>query len=241
MRVALAVRSEEEARSPGGRAGPLRAAALAALLLVAVLASCAEAPLVDAPSGPPPFRGLRRVLLVRAGDRPEPQRHRDPLDAVRESLEADGRTTRTVEVGRKAPRELAEMERLYAEIEGRVEEGGMSGEAGRPVERLRRPVAGVLDAAQADGAVLLYRLGARPLLPAPSASPFSHEPAPRLARPAGALALVDRDGNLLWFDWGVQRDPLEGTGGASAPATSAAEAVDALLRVVRGDADAPDA
>ncbi len=65
----------------------------------------------------------------------------------------------------------------------------------------------------------------------------SRAPGSTVTRPAAALALVDRDGNLLWFDWGTQELADQDPG---APAT-AAEAVDALLRVIRGDADAPDA
>lgn len=242
MRVTLAARTAEGSRRDGKHAGKLGrgggSARVAALVLAILSAGCAGAPLVDEPAGPPPFRSLRRIVLVRAVDRPEAQRPKDPLDAVRESLEADGRTTRTVELGPRLRRELAGLARLYAEVEGRIEDGGMSQARGRPAERLGRSVAGLLDELQADGTVLFYRLGPRPLLPPALGSPLSREPmAPRLARPAAALALVDRDGNLLWFDWGTQdladQDP-------GAPAT-AAEAVDALLRVIRGDADAPDA
>jgi hypothetical protein len=250
MRVTLAARTAEVSSRAGKHAGDLtitvgrgagsaRVAALAALVLAILSAGCAGAPLADDPPGPPPFRSLRRIVLVRAVDRSGAQRPKDPLDAVRESLEADGRTTRTVELGPGLRRDLAGVARLYTEVEGRIEDGGTSQARGRPAERLGRSVAGLLDELQADGTVLFYRLARRPLLPpAIGSSPLSREPiAPRLARPAAALALVDRDGNLLWFDWGAQdladRDP-------GAPAT-AAEAVDALLRVIRGDADAPDA
>ncbi len=207
----------------------------ATLLAAAVVAAgCAGAPLAEAPSGPAPFRGLRRVVLVRAVDRgAEPHRPKDPLDAVGESLDAQGRTTRTVEVGPRMRRELAGVARLYSDVEARIDDRIGADSTGRRVERLGRGVGPLLDDLQADGAVLYYRFGVRLLAPPALASPFEREPGPRLARPLAALAVVDRDGNLLWFDWGApdtaDRDP-------TAPST-AAEAVDALLRAIEDGVD----
>ncbi|BDG02100.1 hypothetical protein AMOR_10960 [Anaeromyxobacter oryzae] len=209
------------------------ATVLAAAAVVAAAAGCASAPLADGPSGPPPFRNLRRVVLVRAIDHAEPHRAKDPLDAVRESLEAKGRTTRTVEVGARLPPELAGLSRLYSDVEVRIDDGFGPDFRTRRTDRLGKDVGPLLGGLEADGAVLYYRFGARPLPPAALSSPFGRDPELRLARPLGALAVVDRDGNLLWFDWGApdtaDRDP-------AAPST-AAEAVDALLRVIDGDGD----
>jgi hypothetical protein len=207
------------------------------LAAVAVVGwACAGASLAR---DPPELGSLRRVVLVRAVDRHDRPHPKDPLDAVRESLEAEGRTTRTVEVGPHAKGEAAALGRLYAEIEGRIDGVAIDPERTRNVDRLARGTLTVLDDVGADGAVVLIRFGPRPLAPPAGAlGAFARGPDPRaLGRPAAALAVVDRDGTLLWFAWGgaepLDRDP-------AAPST-AAEAVDALLRAVFGPGDAPDA
>lgn len=200
------------------------------VLAAAVALGCAGAPVAPEPEGPPPFQGLARLVLIRWADRDDAARPKDPLDAVAESLAAVGRAGRAVDLGRTARGERA-LATLYREVEARLG-GGLPRDRdpdGRPpVERLGRRAREAVAAEGADGAVLYLRLAGRlPVLP-PVPGTFGRDPAlDGPAPPAAALALVDRDGNLVWFGWGGG-EPSPG-----APVT-AAEAVDALLRVIDG-------
>jgi hypothetical protein len=209
------------------------------LALALALSACATAPLEpERPPGPPPFRGIGRVLLVRADDRRGGSGHRpkDALDAVRESLAGGGRATREVDVGSRLGRELAGVAALYRRVEGRAFAGGAAGWAGQAVERVDAPVS-LFEELQVDAAVLYYRFeprGLPPPPPLPGGMPDLPHPT---AAPLAALALVDRAGNLAWFEWGALEDRPPGA------MDTAAEAVDALLRVIAGPeaADGPDA
>ncbi len=113
-----------------------------------------------------------------------------------------------------------------------------SARAGR--ERVDRVGAEAGEAARALGvdAVALYHrsrdLGV-PVLPEQGAFPRPGFPPPSVfRRPAGALSLVDARGAAVSLRWGVPGEPLDAD--ASAP-LNAAEAIDALLRVLSGGAD----
>lgn len=205
------------------------------VVALACASGCAGAQLedpgddADAEAGA--FRGLERLVVVRQLEGGREARPKDPLDAVAESLAADGRSARVVELpARRAEGEAAELARLRRQVEAAVL-GTPRG--GRPVVRLGAEAGRRVMAAGADAAVLLVRLD-RPTFPPPLA------PAGRLAErePFGvrvggaALALVDRAGRATWFAWGGP-EPLPGE------PFNAAEAVDALVRLLRGE-PAPD-
>jgi hypothetical protein len=204
-----------------------RAAGLAVATLAAAALACAGVPVADEPPGPPPFQGLSRLVLVRSVDE-RGARPKDPLDALRESLTAQGRTARGVDLAQGGHRNDA-LATLYRTVEARVFGGSATGAS--TVVSLGADAARALRDEGADGAVLYYRRAGRlPVLPpAPVPGAFGAEPLsmPPGAPPVAALALVDRDGHLVWFGWG-SGDPSR-----TGPNT-AAEAVDVLLRVIEG-------
>jgi hypothetical protein len=212
-------------RRPGRPAG---------LALAATLAACAACASVDAPPpGPPPFRGARRLVLVRDVDDPRAQRARDPLDALKESLDARGYEARVVEVRPGKDRELRDLERLEERIVGHFWTRERT--TGR-AERLGADAGAVVTRLGADAVAAYHRLDARlaPPPPAPGppwGSPFpGQQPAAPVRRPSGALSLVAADGSAAWFPWGgegAERDP--------AALINAAEAIEALLAALAGD------
>lgn len=205
-------------------------AAVAAVIALVVAAACASAEPAT-PPGPPPFQGVASVLLLRPAPRdPSAPRPRDALDAVQASLEGAGRTVRVVELGPRLREDLAPLARLQAHVEARVGAGPFGAPAGRGAERLDRRDAEAIREAGVDAAALLVRHDRRPLPPmAPPGGPMFAEPPRPAARQAGALALVDRDGHLVWFEWGA---------GAGAPdgrePPTAADAVNEAVRVLLG-------
>lgn len=209
-------------------------------LLVALLAATACA----TPGAPPPrphsFQDVRAIALVRLVDGPGAVRGKDPLDALRDSLAERGYDARLVEIGRgrSVPREV---ERLYGAVDARVAAGGSpAGPGSRAVRVSSAEAAAALGALRADAMATYHDLSLRPMLPPPMvADPFDPlappgalyrpQPGDVSYRPLGALSLVDRDGDLVWVDWGTPAlaDP-------EAP-TNAAEAIDALLRILAGE------
>ncbi|MFY3742304.1 hypothetical protein ACOQFB_00200 [Anaeromyxobacter sp. Red801] len=205
-------------------------AAVAAAIAAAACASAGPA----SPPGPPPFQGVASVLLVRPAPRdPSAARPRDALDALQESLEGAGRTVRVVELGPRLREDLAPLARLQAHVEARAGAGPFGAPAGRGSARLDRRDAAAIREAGVDAAALLVRFERRPLPPmAPPGGPMFAEPPRPAARPAGALALVDRDGHLVWFEWGAGA----GAPGDRGPPT-AADAVNEAVRVLLGRPD----
>lgn len=204
-------------------------------LLVAALAACATAgePVLTPP--PPSFREVRSLLLVRMAD-DRAGGLKDPLDGLDESLRARGYATRVVDLasGRK---DQAELERLFLDVEARA--GAPRGErfGTRPYSTLGRGAADRVAALGVDAVASFHRLaGLRALRPADAGPvlPGTLLPGPAVtpARgPTGALALVDRAGNVATFAWGETTaldDP-------DVP-VNAAEAIDLLVRTLSGEA-----
>ncbi len=208
----------------------MTARALLPLALLAAACATVEGP----PPGPSPFRAVKQLVLVRRVDEPRPPRPRDPLDALKESLDARGYETRIVEVGRGSAAELRDLERLEDEVAARL--ASRDYREGR-VERLG-PAAGERVAKLGVDAIVGYhRLDDRsPLLvpqrPQPWGAPFP-QPQPRavVPRPVSALSLVGRDGAAAWFPWGGQGAELD-----AGALLNAAEAIDALLAALAGEA-----
>lgn len=207
-----------------GRTRAARAAAAAAL---AASLGCAavEAP----PPGPPPFRGVRSLVLVRRVD-PGDARGRDPLDALRESLAARGYAARIAEVGPGGDGDARDLERLHERVAARLSgRGRFTGRA----ERLDAESAAVVARLGVDAVVGYHRLAdvlpPLPPLPDPLASPFARRPY-AAARPTGALSLVAADGSAAWFPWGAG-GPADGRA-----LLNAAEGIDALLAALAGEA-----
>jgi hypothetical protein len=203
-----------------------------ALAGLAAVVACAGAGETLAPP-PSPFRGVRSLVLVRAAD--ERAHHpKDPLDGLDESLRARGFTTRVVELGPKRPPELAPLERLFEQLEGRAS-AGRNERVATPVSSLGRDAAGAVAGLGVDAVASYHRLDRHRMTPAPpTMAPGTTFPAPTTAspqRPIGALMLVDREGHVgtfAWGDAGALEDP-------SVP-LNAAEAIDLLVRALTGEA-----
>jgi len=202
------------------------AAAVAASLALAACAS-GERP----PPGPSPFRTARRIVLVRRVQDPKAQRPRDPIDALKESLDARGYETRVVEVVPGQGGELRDLERLEESIASRL---------------YREPGAGRVEPFGADAGAVVARLGADAVagchrfdpslgVMAPPPPPTWTTPSERkrwyaaAVPPAGALSLAAADGRVAWFPWGGGAADLD----AHAPA-NAAEAIDAVVAALAG-------
>lgn len=200
-----------------------------ALALVAFTA-CATAGEAAAPP-PSPFRGVRSLVLVRAGDA-HGQRPKDALDGLDETLRARGFTTRIVELGSKPPPELASLERLFAQLELRAA-SRRSERIASPVGAAGRDAGAVVAQLGVDAVVSYHRLDRRrPPEPPPALLPDSifPPPPPPAERPIGALMLVDREGHVAAFAWG-DAGPLEDP----AVPLNAAEAIDFLVRALTGE------
>lgn len=214
----------------------MKTSGVAALALAAVACATAGEP----PPGPPPFDEVRSVALVRWRDEPGVARAKDPLDALGESLAARGVATQTVEIGPRAKGALRPVERLHARLAARIVQGPPRGRRGRVPEALGEEAAAAVAALGVDAVALHHRAdafgrGALPPVPPALGDPFAppgpHPFATRdFHRPLGAVSLVDRRGNAIWFDWGAPDSELD----PSAP-VNAVEAVDALLRALAGE------
>ncbi len=209
---------------------------LAALALA--LAACAT--VADtATGGPPPFQGVKSLALARWNDDPSTPRPKDPLDALKESLDGRGYQTRVVELGPRMPSspEARELARLFEAVRSRAASGGR--EAWARSAGGADPQAGKVVAALGVDAVALYHRFDDRASPAYADAPAAASPfgTPRTAfppfRPLGALSLVDRGGRIVSFAWGSQRlqDPQLDP---SAP-VNAAEAVDDVIRALTGE------
>jgi hypothetical protein len=201
--------------------------AVAALGLAVACAGAGESVAPD----PSPFRGVRSLALVRSAE-DRGRRPKDPLDALRESLEARGFTTRTVELGDHPPAELAAVERLFAQLELRAATGRQERLA-HPVSSLGRDARAAVAGLGVDAVASYHRLDrTRPQALPPATAPGTLFPAPAPApdRPTGALVLVDREGRAATFAWGD-------SGAFDDPAVplNAAEAIELLVRALAGD------
>lgn len=216
---------------PGSSKWCIAAAAVA-------LAACASAG-PPAPPAAPPFQGIRSVVLVREveGSGRQERRPRDPLDALGDSLRDRGLATRVVEVGPGLRDELRDVERVVRDVEWRIRSSPpRAGPDGRRPEALGRAPGEALRGVGADAFAIYLRLEGRigPRTSPPPGSPWLEPGGPGAYPPrrTAALALVDRAGALLWFDWGGDE--------AAAPEDSsrvvnAAEAVDEAVRVLAGE------
>jgi hypothetical protein len=207
------------------------------------LAAAACATVGEPPPGPPAFEEVRTVALVRWRDDPGVARAKDPLDALEESLAARDVATRAVEIGPRTEDASRALERLHSRLATRIVQGPPRGRYGRGAEPLGAEAADAVAALGVDAVALHHRadafgLGALPRARAPVlGDPFPPSASPpsatlSLRRPLGALSLVDRRGNAIWFEWGAPESELD----PSAP-VNAAEAVDALLRVLAGEGE----
>lgn len=205
---------------------------LAGALLAAACATAGP----PAPAAPPPFQGVRSVVLVREAA-PREKRPRDPLDALDGSLREKGLATRFVEVGPGLREELAGVERLVRDVSWRIRSAPpVAGRERRP-DALGRAPGELLASLGADAFAIYLRLDGRVAdryRSVPPAGPVLDPRDPRAfpARRTAALALVDRDGALLWFDWGGEEDVLEED---PSRVVNAAEAVDEAVRVLAGE------
>jgi hypothetical protein len=206
----------------------MRSIQLASLALAAATA-CAG---VREPPGPPPFEGVKSLALVRWREPDAAARPRDPLDVLKESLDARGYETRLVEVGRRVPDALRPVQRLHERVGAH---GGTTWPRGR--DRLERigPEAGEAARALGVDAVVLYHRAEdwrSPALPEPRAFPQPGFPPPvAFRRPLGALSLVDGGGAAVSFEWGAPDEALDRD---PAGPVNAAEAIDAILGVLAG-------
>jgi hypothetical protein len=203
--------------------------ALGTLALAATACAAAGEALAPPPS---PFRDVRSLALVRAVDE-RSQRPKDPLDGLEETLRARGFSVRVIELGRERPPELADVERLFGQLELRAASGRQERLA-RPVVALGHEAAAPLERLGVDAIASYHRLDRRRFEPLPpSTAPGTLFPAPAPAMPAGpmgALVLVNREGRVAVFGWGD-------AGAFDDPAVplNAAEAIDHLVRALTGE------
>jgi hypothetical protein len=205
--------------------------------LLLALGACATAGDAYVTPPPPSFREVRSLVLVRMAD-DRAGRQKDPLDGLDESLRARGYKTRVVELGRAEKGERAALERLFRDLEVRA--GAAPGErfGTKPYASLGRGAADAVAALGVDAVASYHRLeGRRAFAADPPVMPGTLLPGPPVtpARgPTGAIALVDRTGQLATFAWGATsalEDP-------EVP-VNAAEAIDLVVRALSGE-PAPD-
>lgn len=211
---------------------------LVSLALAAATAGCATTGEPVASPGPPAFQGVRSLVLARWTDDPA-GRPKDPLDALQETLVARGYAVRAVDLGRRTPPELRDLERLHERMATRIYGGAPRDRFARRVEPLGREAGEVVAKLGVDAVALYHRFEGRPLpgaLPDPLAPPGALFPGspPVERRPLGALSLVDRAGNALWYDWGAGSMEID----PEVPANPA-EAIDALVAALAGDRGEP--
>jgi hypothetical protein len=184
--------------------------------------------------GPVSFPAVKTAALVRGGEG-RAERPKDALDALETSLAARGIAARAVERGRGGDRALLRLEDLVA---SRVWSGARAGGRRAP-EPLGDEGAAPVRALGVDAVALLLRFdrGLPPRDRAPGGLPPFGAPPPGFEerplspyRPTAALALVSRDGALVWFDWGPRDAAYDPEG-----PVNAAEAVDAAARFLAGE------
>lgn len=206
---------------------------LAALAIAGALSLSCAAVGESAPAGPPPFQGVRSLALVRVKADPATARPRDPLDALAESLAAKGYETRLVEVGPRVPGSDRDLERLHAHVEGWIAAAPLGPAGHRRAEPAGPGSAEVVRRLGVDAVAMYHRLEDRPFAaftePLLGGGSF---PARReaVARPSGALSLVNREGRATFFEWGGESAEID-----PSAAVNAAEAIDMLLRALTGE------
>ncbi len=219
---------------------------LAPISLAAVAACATLGEPAPAPSGPPPFEGVKTLALARWSEDPAARRPRDALDGLKDSLDARGYATRVVEVGPRMPpgAELRDLARLYEQVRSRVASGTSRAAVGWPVESAGPQAGAVVAALGVDAIALYHRFDERsfPVLAEPPLLPGTLYGAPRTVpppprRPLGALSLVDRRGSVVSFAWGAPDAP--GAQVDLGAPVNAAEAVDDVMRVLSGDLEQP--
>ncbi len=202
-----------------------------ALALAAALLACAS--VEGPPPGPPPFRGAKKLVLVRLVEDPRAPRARDALDALKESLDARGYEARVVDIVPGKDPALRDLERLEDRVAGRF--WNRDGRSAGVADRMGADAGAVVAGLGVDAVAGYHRLADRlPPLPPPSDPfapryPYATRSAP-LRRPTGALSLVAADGSAAWFPWGGGQG-LEPEPGAL---LNPAEAIDAVLAALAG-------
>ncbi len=210
---------------------PPRAVAAA---VAAALAACAPIAAEGPGAGPPAFRNVRKLVLVRRVDDPRAPRGRDPLDALKEALDARGYTASIVEVGRGEDAALRDLDGLEDRLAARMRSRART--AGRP-EALGADAGAVVARLGVDAVVGYHRLRDElpPLPPPPTAwdAPYGVRSPPTPGRrPLGAFSLLAASGAVAWFPWGGPGETeLE-----PAALVNAAEAIDALVAALSGSA-----
>jgi hypothetical protein len=191
-----------------------------------------------APAGPPAFVGVRKIALVRVKPGRDAPRGKDALDALGESLSARGfEVTRVEIVGRPAPDQRG-VDRLYARLDGSIASAHPRPRYARRLEAVGADAGEIVRSLGVDAVAMYHRYDDRLLMPLQEPPPGALFPArpeimpPGTGRPAAALSLVDREGNATWFGWGVPNAELDPT-----QPVNAADAIDMLLRTLRGEAE----
>jgi hypothetical protein len=218
----------------------MRARRLPSLALVAVAACATVGDAPSSPPGPPPFRGVRSLVLARRTDYPT-NRPKDPLDALEDTLDARGFATRAVDVGYRTPPELRPLERLHSQLGSRIYGSAQGGRSTRRVESLGRDAGNVVATLGVDAVALYHRFDRPPPGTFPDARPppgmlLPEAPPPGAGpvarRPIGAFSIVNRAGDALWIEWSALGDFDD----PDTPA-NATEAIDALVSVLSGEDD----
>jgi hypothetical protein len=205
-----------------------RARALAGAWALALAAACATSP--DAPAIDPreTFGTVRRVALVRRVEKAGAARARDPLDALGQSLSQRGVEVRAIEIGPRPRGEDAALARLHEDARRRAEAAPPRRGPPRP-ERV--DAAGIPERLGVDAVAFTFRYGMRGLS---ARTPGGFGPVGGISdpreglRPAGAIALVARDGTFLAYDWRPGADP-EDPDAAETPIEAIEQALRALL------------
>lgn len=192
----------------------------------------------------PVFADVGKVALLRWNDRSADKRAKDPLDGLAESLGARGIVTRALEVGPRGPDSNAALERLWAEVEGRIRSAPPH-ELRGSAQPLWSGAGKVVRELGVDAVALYLRLDRyRMLPPATGATPPDFPPPSAIGapgaqahplpesryRPVAALAVVGKEGGLVWSDWGPRDEAVDVPG-----PVNAAEALDEVVRLLTGD------
>jgi hypothetical protein len=226
-------------------AAAARGSAGALALACAALAACASAPPPLAPARAA-AGGVRTVAVLRFAE----GGRADPALALGESLGARGLSVSPVDAA--GGPERGRLERLRALVRTRVE--GDRADRAVSSSGLGEEAAEAVRALGVDAVALSVRLPAYATMP-PPAGPGGLWPAPGArvgpdfdpiapAPPREAVAVVTAAGDVVWSGWGAQQEMLGAPGPEPLPAVTrpvnAAEAIDALVAAVTGEAPGED-